>query len=72
MTDNSNQHFSNVKPFNFDIIYNDIQISQLQKLLEEYHTTHKNDFNRYDQKRKDEIVSAAYRPERKDVFLRMI
>ena len=30
---------------------------------------HKSDFNRYDQKRKGKMPSAAYRSERKDVFL---
>ena len=69
MTDNPDQHFSNVKLVNFDIIYSDIRKSQLEKLPEEYQTIHKNDFNRYDQKLKDKMLSAAYRSERKDVFL---
>ena len=68
-TDNPDQHFSNVKFVNFDIIYNDIQKSQLEKPHEEYQTIHKNDFNGYDQKLKDKMLSAAYRSERKDVFL---
>ena len=72
MTDNPDQYFSNVKLVNFGIIYNNIRKSQLQKLLEEYQTNHKNDFNGYEQKLKDEILSVAYRSERKDVFLRKI
>ena len=62
-TDNPDQYFSNVKLVNFDIIYNDIQKSQLQKLLEEYQTIHKYDFNGYDQKLRDKMLSAAYRSE---------
>ena len=67
-TDNPYQYFSNVKLVNSDIIYSNIRKSQLQKPLEEYQTIHKNDFNGYDQKLKDEMLSAAYRSERKDVF----
>ena len=65
VTDNLDQYFSNVKRVNFDIIYNDIRKSQLQKPLEEYQTIHKIDFNGYNQKFKDEMLSAAYRSERK-------
>ena len=43
--------------------------SQLQKLLKEYQTIHKNDFDKHDQNLMDEIVSAAHRSEPKDVSL---
>ena len=69
---NPDQYFSNVKLVNFDIIYKDIRKSQLQKPFEEYQTIHKNDFKGYNQKLKDEMLTVAYRSERKDVFLRKI
>ena len=71
-TGNLVQYFSNVKFVNFDIIYNDICKMKLQKSLEEYRRINKNDFDRYDQKLKNEMLSAAYRSECKDIFLRKI
>ena len=68
VSDNLDQYFSNVKRVSFDIIYNDIRMSQFQKPLEEYQTIHKIDFNRYNQKFKDEMLSEAYRSERKMAF----
>ena len=67
-TENPGQYFSNVKFVNFDIIYNDISKTKLQKPLEEYQTINKNDFDGYNQKPKNEMLSAAYRSERKDIF----
>ena len=67
-TGNPDQYFSNVKLVNFGIIYNDMWKSQLQKPFVEDQALHKSDFNRYDQKRKGKMPSAAYRSERKDVF----
>ena len=50
--------------------YNDICKTKLQKPLEEYQTINKNYFNGYDQKLKNEMLSAAYRSEHKDwIFL---
>ena len=46
--------------------YNDICKTNLQKPLEEYQTINKNYFNGYDQKLKNEMLSAAYRSEHKD------
>ena len=71
-TGNLVQYFSNVKFVNFDIIYNDICKMKLQKSLEEYRRINKNDFDRYDQKLKNEMLSAAYRSKCKDIFLRKI
>ena len=55
-TENPNQYFSNVKFVNFVIIYNEIRKTKLQKPLEEYQTINKNDFDRYDQKLKNEML----------------
>ena len=44
-TDNPDQYFSDVKFVSFDIIYNGIRKTKLQKPLEEYQTINKNDFN---------------------------
>ena len=67
-TENPGQYLSNVKFVNFDIIYNDIRKTKLQKPLEEYQTINKNDFDGYNQKPKNEMLTAAYRSERKDIF----
>ena len=67
-TENPIQYFSNVKFVNFDIVYNDICKTKLQKPLEEYQTINKNDIDGYEQKLKNEMLSAAYRSERKDIF----
>ena len=44
-TDNPDQYFSDVKFVSFDIIYNGIRKTKLQKPLEEYQTINKNDFD---------------------------
>ena len=67
-TDNPDQYFSDVKFVSFDIIYNGIRKTKLQKPLEDYQTIDKNDFDGYDQKLKNEMLSAAHRSERKDIF----
>ena len=67
-TGNPNQYFSNVKFVNLDIIYHGIRKTKLQKPVEEYQTIYKNDFDGYDQKLKNEMLSVAYRSERKDIF----
>ena len=67
-TDNPDQYFSDVKFVSFDIIYNGIRKTKLQKPLEDYQTINKNDFDGYDQKLKNEMLSAAHRSERKDIF----
>ena len=66
-TENPNQYFNNVKFVNFDIIYRDIRKTKLQNPLEEYQTINKNDFDGYDKKLKNEMLSAAYRSKRKDI-----
>ena len=66
--ENPDQYFSNVRFVNFNIIYNDICKTKLQKPLEEYRTINKNDFDGYNQKLKNEMLSAAYRSERKNIF----
>ena len=63
-TDNPDQYFSDVKFVSFDII----RKTKLQKPLEDYQTINKNDFDGYDQKLKNEMLSAAHRSERKDIF----
>ena len=68
VTGNPDQYLSDVKFINFNIIYSDIRKSQLQKPLDEYQTIHKNDFDGYNQKLKDEMVSAAHRSECTDIF----
>ena len=57
-----------MKFINFNIIYNDIWKSQLQNLLGEHWTIHKNDFDRYAQQLKYEMVSAGHGSEHKNVF----
>ena len=44
-TDNPDQYFSDVKFVSFDIIYNGIRKTKLQKPLEDYQTINKNDFD---------------------------
>ena len=67
-TTNPNQYFSNVKFVNFDIIYNEIRKTKLQKPIDKYQTIYKKDFDVYDQKLKDGMIRSAHRSERTDTF----
>ena len=68
-TDSPGQYFNDMKFVNFDVIYNDIRKTKLQKPLEQYQTINKNDFDGYDQKLKNEMLGTAHRSKRKDILV---
>ena len=53
---------------NFDVIYNDISKSKLEKSIKDYKTVNKEDFDGYDHMIKDNMISLAHRSDRDDIF----
>ena len=69
VTDDPEHYFNHVKFINFDTIYNNICKSKLQKSIKDYKTINKEDFDGYDHRVKDNIISLAHRSERDNIFL---
>ena len=67
-TDNPDQYFSNVKPVNFDIIYNDIHKRELEKAIEEYQTICSENFDNNEPKVKNNMLSSAHKSKSNDFF----
>ena len=67
-TDDPEHYFNHVKFINFDIIYNDICKSKLQKSIKDYKTINKEDFDNYEHRVKGNMISSAHGSERDNIF----
>ena len=56
-TDDPEHYFNYIKFINFDIIYNEIRKSKLQKSIKDYKTINKKDFDVYDHRVKGNMIS---------------
>ena len=66
----ADQHFQPVKIINFDIIHRECRGEEVPKdLLKHYQTFSDKSVSDYPTPKQDQILSSAFRTDRKDIFL---
>ena len=70
MADNPDHYMNKVKVVNFDIIYHKCREDPLQKFYKEHKTLEKNDLKNYPENDKKDVLSAACRSGREDLWIK--
>ena len=70
MADNPDHYMNKVKVVNFDIIYHKCREDPLQKFYKEHKTLEKNDLKNYPENDNKDVLSAACRSGREDLWIK--